>query len=79
MNSEARILAEHFQLRSSGQTQTETQGFAAGMSVAEAEKALIFETLKHTENNRTRAAELLGISIRTLRNKLNEYEGSMST
>lgn len=45
----------------------------AGLSVAEAEKMLIFETLKATENNKTRAAELLGISIRTLRNKLNEY------
>jgi len=46
---------------------------AAGMSVAEAEKRLIFETLRSTNNNKTRAAELLGISIRTLRNKLNEY------
>ncbi len=45
----------------------------SGMSVAEAEKRLIFETLRVTENNKTRAAELLGISIRTLRNKLNEY------
>ncbi len=45
----------------------------AGMSVAEAEKVLINETLRYTENNKTRAAELLGISIRTLRNKLQEY------
>jgi len=44
-----------------------------GLTVQEAEKRLIFETLKQTENNKTRAAELLGISIRTLRNKLNEY------
>lgn len=46
----------------------------AGLTVAAAEKMLIFETLKQTENNKTKAAELLGISIRTLRNKLNEYE-----
>jgi len=47
----------------------------AGMTVAEMEKQLIFRTLEHCGQNRTRAAELLGISIRTLRNKLNEYEG----
>lgn len=47
----------------------------SGMTVAEMEKALIFETLRATSNNRTKAAELLGISIRTLRNKLSEYRG----
>ncbi|NQU62832.1 MAG: sigma-54-dependent Fis family transcriptional regulator [SAR324 cluster bacterium] len=45
-----------------------------GISMAEAEKKLIFETLKQTKGNRTRAADILGISIRTLRNKLNEYK-----
>lgn len=45
----------------------------SGITVAEMEKALIFETLRATDNNRTKAAELLGISIRTLRNKLAEY------
>ncbi|MDR2337894.1 MAG: sigma-54 dependent transcriptional regulator [Deltaproteobacteria bacterium] len=45
----------------------------AGLSVAEAEKMLINETLKFTDNNKTKAAEMLGISIRTLRNKLQEY------
>lgn len=45
-----------------------------GLSIAEAEKRLILKTLEHTEQNRTKAAEILGISIRTLRNKLKEYK-----
>ena len=45
-----------------------------GMTVGEAERRLIYETLAHTENNKTRAAELLGISLKTLHNKLKEYE-----
>jgi DNA-binding NtrC family response regulator len=45
-----------------------------GMTVDEAERRLILETLTFTENNKTRAAELLGISLKTLHNKLKEYE-----
>jgi two-component system response regulator FlrC len=48
-------------------------GIEVGMSMKEAEKKLIFETLKETNGNRTHASRILGISIRTLRNKLNEY------
>jgi two-component system response regulator FlrC len=44
-----------------------------GMTVSEAEKSLILKTLEYTRQNRTQAARLLGISIRTLRNKINEY------
>jgi DNA-binding NtrC family response regulator len=44
-----------------------------GTTVSEAEKALIMITLKHTKNNKTRAAEILGISLKTLFNKLKEY------
>ncbi|MBN2231327.1 MAG: sigma-54-dependent Fis family transcriptional regulator [Deltaproteobacteria bacterium] len=47
--------------------------FAAGMPLAEVERRMIFCTLDAVDNNRTRAAEMLGISIRTLRNKLKEY------
>jgi two-component system response regulator AtoC len=46
----------------------------SGLTVSEMEKRLILETLKATGNNRTKAADLLGISIRTLRNKLAEYK-----
>jgi two-component system response regulator FlrC len=42
-------------------------------TVADVERDLILETLRHCLGNRTRAANILGISIRTLRNKLNEY------
>ncbi|MEE8433436.1 MAG: sigma-54 dependent transcriptional regulator, partial [bacterium] len=48
-------------------------GIIVGMSMKEAEKKLIFETLRQTSGNRTQAAKVLSISIRTLRNKLNEY------
>jgi len=44
-----------------------------GTTVGEAEKALIQATLQHTKNNKTRAAEILDISLKTLFNKLKEY------
>jgi DNA-binding NtrC family response regulator len=44
-----------------------------GRTVADVERDLILETLRHCLGNRTHAANILGISIRTLRNKLNEY------
>ena len=44
-----------------------------GRTVADVERELILETLRHRGGNRTHAANMLGISIRTLRNKLNEY------
>jgi DNA-binding NtrC family response regulator len=44
-----------------------------GTTVGEAEKNLILRTLEHTRNNKTRAAEILGISLKTLHNKLKEY------
>ena len=44
-----------------------------GMSVEEAEKILILKTLKAHAGNKTKASEILGISTRTLRNKLHEY------
>jgi two-component system response regulator FlrC len=49
-----------------------TRGFV-GQTVAAVEQQLIIETLSHCFGNRTHAAGILGISIRTLRNKLKEY------
>lgn len=43
------------------------------MSLKEAERMLIKKALIHTSENRTQAAKILGVSIRTLRNKINEY------
>jgi two-component system response regulator FlrC len=44
-----------------------------GRTVADVERDLIIDTLKHCLGNRTHAANILGISIRTLRNKLKQY------
>ena len=61
------VLAEHQNFPDSG------LGIEVGMSMREAEKRFIFKTLHEAKGNRTHAAKILGISIRTLRNKLNEY------
>ena len=53
-------------------------GGLAGLTVEEMERRLILDTLGKMNDNRTRAAEMLGISIRTLRNKLKEYESRAS-
>ncbi|NIZ01410.1 sigma-54-dependent transcriptional regulator [Thalassospira lucentensis] len=47
--------------------------FLVGRTVADVERDLIIDTLKHCFGNRTHAANILGISIRTLRNKLRQY------
>jgi DNA-binding NtrC family response regulator len=46
-----------------------------GSTVEETEKALILKTLASVDNNKTRAAEILGISLKTLHNKLHRYGG----
>jgi len=50
--------------------------FPLGTTVEAAERELILQTLAATHNNKTRAAELLGISLKTLHNKLKEYEAT---
>jgi DNA-binding NtrC family response regulator len=49
-----------------------------GLTVKDLEQKLIEQTLSHVNHNRSSAAKMLGISIRTLRNKLNEYKSSQS-
>lgn len=45
-----------------------------GLSIKEVEMFLIYETLEVCDGNKTKAAKLLGITDKTLRNKLNEYD-----
>jgi DNA-binding NtrC family response regulator len=52
--------------------QQQPMALAAGITVEEAERRLILMTLAHTRDNKTRAAEILGISLKTLHNKLNK-------
>ncbi|MBI5827642.1 MAG: helix-turn-helix domain-containing protein, partial [Deltaproteobacteria bacterium] len=58
-----------------GQRPVEAAVHAAvnNMTLWEMEKGLICKTLDEVEGNRTKAAKILGISVRTLRNKLKEY------
>jgi len=52
-----------------------TLSLTPGTTVEEAENRLILMTLEHTRDNKTRAAEILGISLKTLHNKLNKLRG----
>ena len=62
-----------------GEESLPTMTISPGTTVDEAERRLILLTLEHTRNNKTRAAEILGISLKTLHNKLNRMkEGARS-
>ena len=58
-----------------GPSDLSTLKFPVGTTVDAMERELILQTLGATGNNKTRAAELLGISLKTLHNKLKEYVG----
>ncbi len=58
----------------SSPSKTGMDAITIGQTVAEVEQNLIIDTLRHCLGNRTHAANILGISIRTLRNKLNQYQ-----
>ncbi len=64
----------------SGDGSQEEKGFPKDLvpePLREVEKKMIFHTLDKTKGNRTHAAKMLGISVRTLRNKINEYKEKM--
>ncbi|HEX9418782.1 MAG TPA: helix-turn-helix domain-containing protein, partial [Methylomirabilota bacterium] len=54
-------------------TAGDSLALAIGTSIEEAEKQLILRTLAAQDNNKTRAAQVLGISLKTLHNKLKAY------
>lgn len=63
-------------VRAAVETAASVTNSLVGRTVAEVERDLILSTLDHCLGNRTHAANILGISIRTLRNKLREYAGA---
>lgn len=74
MTSDHLISPETLYIEGSGPSQpAASTELPVGMNLHELEKRMIIETLARYDNNRTRTAETLGISIRTLRNKLHEY------
>ncbi len=74
MAKSSALLPKHLFLDTSENEKPKEIPFKVGTSVKEMEKELIFNTLEEVNDNRTHAAKLLGISIRTLRNKLREYK-----
>ncbi len=73
LSSEEVLEPGHFLLRGARQKREEEHALRAGTTVLDMERQLIMKTLEHCNQNRTQAAKLLGISVRTLRNKLKEY------
>lgn len=71
------LLPEHLCLESEPEILSHRPCLEVGMTVRDMEKELIYNTLDAVQDNRTHAAKMLGISIRTLRNKLNEYRAEM--
>ncbi|MEN6485270.1 MAG: sigma-54 dependent transcriptional regulator [Syntrophobacteraceae bacterium] len=71
LSNESRITPEHL-IFDNEDTSPEQEEMSL-MPLCEMEKRMIHKALSAVEGNRTKAAEILGISVRTLRNKLNEY------
>ncbi len=69
---ETSLTLEHL-IFDNGEAQDDSPSEMALMPISEMEKKMIHKALGTVDGNRTRAAEILGISVRTLRNKLNEY------
>ena len=74
MTQEETLLPKHLSLEEVEDREQPDPQITAGLSVKEMEKELIYQTLEEMNGNRTHAAKMLGISIRTLRNKLREYK-----
>lgn len=76
LSGEKTIEIEHLQLESETERADVVPQGAFGATLEEMEQAIILKTLKERRGNRTHTAKILGISIRTLRNKLRQYRAS---
>jgi len=77
ISNEGHILPEHLVLEQDekySSSQIPAPICSGNITLREMEKNLIFETLKGLKGNKTKASQMLGISVRTMRNKLNEYK-----
>jgi len=73
--SDVKVLeSHHFMFHESFLRDDKIKNQDKPVTLREVEKSLIVRTLQENNNNRTLTAEILGISVRTLRNKLNEYK-----
>lgn len=70
------ILPKHLPEEIQSTHQRETENVPVGLTMKEMEKELILKTLERMEGNRTRTAEILGISLRSLQYKLKDYEAA---
>ncbi|MDR4505503.1 MAG: sigma-54 dependent transcriptional regulator [Candidatus Scalindua sp.] len=68
------LLPEHFKNMLNVNCVPKEKDFISGKTIEDLERVLIYKTLKETNGNKTKAAEILDITPRTLRNKLNKYK-----
>ena len=71
------ILPKHLPEEIQSTRQREAENVPVGLTMKEVEKELILKTLERMEGNRTRTAEILGISLRSLQYKLKDYEAAV--
>ncbi|GJQ58278.1 MAG: sigma-54-dependent Fis family transcriptional regulator [Candidatus Scalindua sp. AMX11] len=72
------LLPEHFENMLNVNCVPKENGLKSGKSIGDIERVLIYKTLEETHGNKTKAAEILDITPRTLRNKLNKYKSDRS-
>lgn len=72
------LLPEHFEHMLNVNKPRKNGGLSVGQTIEDVERELIYKTLENTGGNKTRAAEILDVTPRTLRNKLNRYKSLQS-
>ncbi len=68
------LLPEHFEHMLNVNKPGKSDGLSVGQTIEDVERELIYKTLENTGGNKTRAAEILDVTPRTLRNKLSRYK-----